>query len=350
MGACSSSSPPDPQHGDEHTDSPVLQPTEGSPKKAYKTDSEKRDFPKVLLLGAGGSGKSTLFKQLLFAGSAPLDRSDHIPSIHHTVFSSIETLCLKAYGVQAEDARKAVLSLSDSQRVVNGMASRYIRSLWRDPGIQAAFVETSFSPKPLPENAKYFLDNVDMFSSLEYLPNDEDLLKCYARTTGIVEYVALINEGKYLVYDMGGQRAERKKWKHVFYDSSCFIFIAGLSDYHQVMLEDDEENRLAEQLKLFEGLLDMFPLKPIVLLLSKADLLKEKLENPHAPRVSSIFLDYRNDNDFASVTEWFKRQFMMRNKNAERDIMVQVLNLTDPVEVRSVMNLVQQFLTRTCDA
>lgn len=39
---------------------------------------------------------------------------------------------------------------------------------------------------------------------------------------------------------MGGQRSERKKWIHCFEGVTCIIFIAALSAYDMVLVEDDE--------------------------------------------------------------------------------------------------------------
>ena len=44
---------------------------------------------------------------------------------------------------------------------------------------------------------------------------------------------------------MGGQRSERKKWIHCFEGVTCIIFIAALSAYDMVLVEDDEVVRKA---------------------------------------------------------------------------------------------------------
>jgi hypothetical protein len=36
------------------------------------------------------------------------------------------------------------------------------------------------------------------------------------------------------VFDVGGQRSERKKWIHCFEDVTAIIFIVALSEYDQV--------------------------------------------------------------------------------------------------------------------
>lgn len=44
----------------------------------------------------------------------------------------------------------------------------------------------------------------------------------------------------YRMFDVGGQRSERKKWIHCFEGVTCIIFIAALSAYDMVLVEDDE--------------------------------------------------------------------------------------------------------------
>lgn len=38
---------------------------------------------------------------------------------------------------------------------------------------------------------------------------------------------------------MGGQRSERKKWIHCFEDVTAIIFCVGMSEYDQVLHEDE---------------------------------------------------------------------------------------------------------------
>ena len=41
------------------------------------------------------------------------------------------------------------------------------------------------------------------------------------------------------VCDVGGQRSERRKWIHCFDDVHCVLFIAAVSEYNQLMQEDN---------------------------------------------------------------------------------------------------------------
>ena len=56
------------------------------------------------------------------------------------------------------------------------------------------------------------------------------------------------------MYDVGGQRNERKKWIHCFDDVTAVIFVASLSEYDQVLYEDNTVNRMEEAVTLFSDI------------------------------------------------------------------------------------------------
>lgn len=46
------------------------------------------------------------------------------------------------------------------------------------------------------------------------------------------------------MFDVGGQRSERKKWIHCFENVTSIIFCVALSEYDQVLLEEASQVRL----------------------------------------------------------------------------------------------------------
>lgn len=48
------------------------------------------------------------------------------------------------------------------------------------------------------------------------------------------------------MFDVGGQRSERKKWIHCFENVTSIIFCVALSEYDQVLLE--EANQVCDAL------------------------------------------------------------------------------------------------------
>ena len=49
------------------------------------------------------------------------------------------------------------------------------------------------------------------------------------------------------MFDVGGQRSERKKWIHCFEGVTAIIFCVALSGYDLVLAEDEEMNRSVVQ-------------------------------------------------------------------------------------------------------
>jgi len=45
------------------------------------------------------------------------------------------------------------------------------------------------------------------------------------------------------MFDVGGQRSQRKKWIHCFESVTSIIFCTALSEYDQVLLEDENQVR-----------------------------------------------------------------------------------------------------------
>jgi len=79
--------------------------------------------------------------------------------------------------------------------------------------------------------------------------------------------------------DVGGQRNERKKWKDHFRTVDALIFVAAISEYDQLLFEDNKTNRLLEALNLFSEICKShwFNDAKVILFLNKWDLFEDKL-------------------------------------------------------------------------
>jgi guanine nucleotide-binding protein subunit alpha len=42
------------------------------------------------------------------------------------------------------------------------------------------------------------------------------------------------------MFDVGGQRSERKKWIHCFENVNCLLFLVAISGYDQCLVEDKD--------------------------------------------------------------------------------------------------------------
>lgn len=204
---------------------------------------------KVLLLGTGESGKSTLIKQMRIiqgTGYSQTDRNTFLSHIHRNVISAMQTLLkamqtLKINFEQVENNKNAQLVVNIDASALNRLETAHVEaliSLWSDQGVQKAYARRR--EFELPDSARYYLDDVNRLASKDYCPSDQDILRVRIPTTGIVEYpfeMDPVNGCTMRLVDVGGQRSERRKWIHCFEQVTSIIFIVALSEYDQVLFE-----------------------------------------------------------------------------------------------------------------
>jgi guanine nucleotide-binding protein G(i) subunit alpha len=136
-----------------------------------------------------------------------------------------------------------------------------------------------------------YFDNIDRIAQPDYMPNDQDVLRSRVKTTGITETTFIIGDLTYRMFDVGGQRSERKKWIHCFENVTTILFLVAISEYDQLLFEDETVNRMQEALTLFDSICNSrwFVKTSIILFLNKIDRFKEKL--PVSP-MKNYFPDY----------------------------------------------------------
>ncbi len=61
------------------------------------------------------------------------------------------------------------------------------------------------------------------------------------------------------MFDVGGQRSERKKWIHCFEAVTSIIFCTALSEYDQVLLEEKAQVGVSRTLDVMDYL---YPVEP----------------------------------------------------------------------------------------
>jgi guanine nucleotide-binding protein G(o) subunit alpha len=259
--------------------------------KQLKEEAERaaKDV-KLLLLGTGESGKSTILKQMKIIHMDGYSKEDYeqyreivysntIQSLA-TIIHAMETLNIPFSETGREHDAGMVLDkisrMADTEpfepELLEGM-----KKLWVDEGVIACFNRAN--EYQLNDSAKYFLDQLEVIGQPGYLPTTQDILRTRVRTTGIVEINFSFKDLNFRVFDVGGQRSERKKWIHCFEDVTAIIFIVGLSEYDQVLVEDETTNRMHETLRLFESICNnkWFVNTSIILFLNKKDLFEEKI-------------------------------------------------------------------------
>lgn len=151
-------------------------------------------------------------------------------------------------------------------------------ALWNDEGIRETW-ENHRSDIQAQESLEYFMENADRVLKPEFEVKEEDWLRARLRTTGILSEQFTISKVTFEVYDVGGQRNERRKWIQVFSNVTSLIFVCAINEYDEVLFEDINVNRLVESLNLFEEMVnhEEFVNTGMILFLNKIDLFKEKI-------------------------------------------------------------------------
>jgi len=336
-------------------------------------DSARRDTTdekKLLLLGAGGSGKSTLFRQLkiLDNGLSEDERRAFQSVVFMNIINAIQILVKYNYEFAAEEkdfelGNNAALS-ADIIRNINDdeitiAIAEHIKILWEEPGIQKTWRHRSMFQ--IQDSAKYYFENIDRIaeeaeSTTGYIPSEHDVIRCRAKTTGIIERVFTIKSTRLRIVDVGGQRNERRKWFHCFQEVDAVIFVCALSAYDQTIFEDEETNRMQESLQLFQIInsSEYFQEAAMILFLNKNDLFVEKIgaeysENPLKVPLSVCFPECpKHENPYEDGLKYIKNKFQrLIGQRKRSDLYIHVTCATDKGNIRKVFNNVQnQILKR----
>ncbi|KAK4756619.1 hypothetical protein SAY87_006746 [Trapa incisa] len=266
-----------------------------------ETKAEKH-IQSLLLLGTGESGKSTIFKQikLLFqTGFNDEELKSYIAVIHANVYQTIKLLHDGSKELALNDTESSKYVLSTEHKDIGKKLSQIggqldypcldkelateIETLWKDDAIQQTYAR-GFELQ-VPDCAQYFMENLHRLADANYIPTKDDILYARVRSTGVVEIqFSPVGEHKksgevYRLFDVGGQRNERRKWIHLFEGVSAVIFCAAISDYDQILFEDENKNRMMETKDLFEWVLKQpcFEKTSFMLFLNKFDIFEKKI-------------------------------------------------------------------------
>ena len=249
--------------------------------------SSDQQVNKLLLLGAGESGKSTLFKQMITIygkGYPESERKTFIPIIFNNVITSMKTLCQQSdhfSPIPTDSPLYASKQFVDVElkgdEEIDSRLGAHLQALWMDPNIQVTYQQRA--QYQLTDSASYFFQRLDDITRPDYVPTEQDVLRSRVRTTGIVENEFTIDGNAFKMFDVGGQRNERKKWIHCFENVTAVLFVAAISEYDQVLYEDENTNRITEALNLFEEISNSrwFRETSMILFLNKRDLFMDKI-------------------------------------------------------------------------
>ncbi|KAI3640249.1 hypothetical protein MIR68_001127 [Amoeboaphelidium protococcarum] len=320
--------------------------------EAKKSQSTKQC--KILLLGAGESGKSTIVKQMRICFMNGYSKDELLsvkPIICKNIYDSIKALieACQRFEYQFENpecveiARQLTgVKYSAMDATINKPTGDMIKAVWIDAAVKRAFERSN--EFYIMDTAPYFFDNIERVASGDYIPSEDDVLKSRVKSTGITETKFVLDKLNITMYDVGGQRSERKKWIHCFENVTSVIFIVALSEYDQVLLEDSSQNRMAESIILFEAIVNSqwFVNSSFILFLNKIDLFKEKIKKTP---LNKYFPEYAGDDDFTKASKFMLWRFKQSNHQG-LTIYPHLTCATDTKQIKVVFSAVKDTLIK----
>jgi hypothetical protein len=175
-----------------NSSNPTVNPEDNKVDMMLREAQEQEEFnPKILLLGAGESGKSTVVKQIKLiwkvgGGLSDRDKLDYRNALRRNTLESIHVLidASKTLNIplspSATGLAKEISDLQSDCDISSDIATK-IYNLWRDAGIQVVFERRSeyWNLDATP----YYLNEVHRFAT-DFDPTEDDVLFARIRTTG----------------------------------------------------------------------------------------------------------------------------------------------------------------------
>lgn len=363
-----------------------------------KTASDRE--VKVLLLGSGESGKSTIVKQMKILhknGFSKEELYEYKPFVYKNVLDCIKSVInaildiepllvqksvsaqldgdthandvpqvvvdadpdqesLQEFNGEKEEVtkKKHVLKYEDLTEILDyeyvmstdegfspELAAK-IKAIYNTPEVKS-FIKFQQGNFYLIDSTHYFLSDIDRLTSSDYVPSQSDVLRTRKKTSGIFEFKFQMSSGLNIhMYDVGGQRSERKKWIHCFDNVTLIIFCVALSEYDQVLLEENSQNRLEESLTLFDSVVNSrwFARTSIVLFLNKIDVFADKL--PYSP-LENYFPDYNGGSNINKAAKYILWRFTQVNRSG-LNIYPHVTQATDTSNIELVFAAVKETI------
>lgn len=322
--------------------------------KDLEEDSKRlRRECKILLLGSGESGKSTIVKQMKIIhlkGYSDAELYSYRPTMYKNLLECAKAVisAMRQFGIEPTlEENRAYCDFLSEYTVESGPQARIdtkvglaVQSIWNDPAKEQLMVrQTEFY---LMDSAEYFFQEAMRIVSADYLPNEMDVLRARTKTTGIYETRFKMGQLSIHMFDVGGQRSERKKWIHCFENVTSIIFCVALSEYDQVLLEESSQNRMMESLLLFDSVVNSrwFMRTSIILFLNKVDIFKQKLGR--SP-LGNYFPDYSGGNDVNKAAKYLLWRFNQVNR-AHLNLYPHLTQATDTSNIRLVFAAVKETI------
>lgn len=326
--------------------------TRAGPSLMLPLEQKKAKEIRILLLGSGESGKSTIIKQMKIIHQNGYTRDELLvvrPSVYRNIITGIEQvltalakLSLEATLTQCRAHIETLRGAEIDPDVDTSLPEAFVDAvnyIWLEAGVKPIFERLSHNSY-IYESIPYFFDHVSRIGKPDYVPTVEDVLRARIKTIGISETLFRTGLLTVRMIDIAGQRPERKNWIRMFEGVTTIIFCVSLSEYDQSLAEEPTQNRLLESFQLFQSIVTSrwFVNTSIVLFLNKKDIFQRKITK--VP-LTDYFPDYTGGRDYNRATDFIKQKFLGLNVN-KLQIYPYLTEATDTTNINLVFAAVKE--------
>ena len=166
-------------------------------------DKAQRKVNKLLFLGPGGSGKTTVFKQLQWLHAGGFSKSDAMMLREHIycqitqqMKDAIDHYYPSSASLNSNDQKLqsaiSVIRNHGDVTILNEALANSVQYVWlNDKKIKNAFRDMQAGQNDkysLDETTEYFWNDIDRIKDDQYLPTTQDIINVRYRTTGTVTF------------------------------------------------------------------------------------------------------------------------------------------------------------------
>ena len=357
-------------------------------KDDFKNESK---YIKLLVLGAGESGKSTIIKQMKLIhpnvdgredlGFTKEERLDARKAIYLNILDNMNNLLTAIEALDIKGWETVIYTGNDTQTTTDAytvideyysLLSNHVpkrtdegevfdpklcptpqvldavKQLWNNEIVQKAYKRRN--EFQLADSMAYFMKNLDRICGSGYEPTDQDVLRSRVKTTGVSKIEFTFKKVQFRMFDVGGQRSERKKWIHCFDNVTAILFVVSIAEYDQVLEEDSNVNRMYESMELFENIVNnqYFKRKSFIVFFNKKDLFEQKIRDK---AITPFFPNYEGDeHSFTESSEFLVKEYLAKNHgdDSSRSMYPHLTTATDTEHVKFVFVTVADIILTQC--
>jgi guanine nucleotide-binding protein subunit alpha len=274
---------------------------------------------KIVLLGAYGSGKDLIMRQMkvLYAEGYPQDeRITYRYQVRTTVRLLIHAMVdlIKDTGINlpGELNQDFAILLNEIETVqtdtITPAGVRAVQNIWESESFSTLYVRNFEMDFPL--YAPYFATQIERISAEDYIPTEADIIRLNTGIGAIQELRFTWDELDVHLFNIGRRYLPdsfKARWFHQLENATALVYTVDVSTYDRAYV--GTKTPLFDDFATFENWIQnpLFANSSIILLLNNFTRFREKL--PHSP-LETFFPDY-----YPSVTvdaETSARQYILK--------------------------------------